>query len=500
MHSSSSTVSTSSFSHLGLCEPILRSLIAEGYTTPTPIQAQAIGPILEGRDVLGCAQTGTGKTAAFALPILDRLGAGPASSGGSGSRHIRALVLSPTRELSAQIDESFRTYGRHLPLKSTVIYGGVSQHRQEQALRGGVDVLVATPGRLLDLVNQGIVDLRHVQTFVLDEGDQMLDMGFIHDIRRIITRLPAQRQNLLFSATMPAEIRRLAGTILREPVSVQVTPVASTLAAIEQTVYFVEKRNKPQLLTHFLSNTGTGRALVFTRTKHGADKVARHLERSGIPSRAIHGGKNQGARHRAIAAFKSDEPPVLVATDIAARGLDIDGVSHVVNYDVPNVPETYVHRIGRTGRAGASGAAVSFCDAEEREYIREIERLTRRRIAVVEDHPQYIVARPAAHEGGPRPHAPAAAAHHHHHRPVHGRQPVHAHAHAHAHAHGARNHDDRRAGQRPHSAPSAGATATASGSQNRFRGHKRRRRFGGQPGAAAAGRVLLSSNLARQAP
>jgi ATP-dependent RNA helicase RhlE len=461
---------------LGLCEPILRSLAAEGYSTPTPIQAKAIGPILEGRDVVGCAQTGTGKTAAFALPILQRLGAKAAS----GSRPIRALILSPTRELSAQIDESFRTYGRHLPLKSTVIYGGVSQHRQEQALRGGVDILVATPGRLLDLMNQGIVDLRHVQTFVLDEGDQMLDMGFIHDIRRIITRLPAQRQNLLFSATMPAEIRRLAHTILRDPVAVQVTPVASTLEATEQSVYFVEKRNKPQLLTHFLNNTGTGRVLVFTRTKHGADKVARHLERSGIPSRAIHGNKNQGARNRAIAAFKSDEPPVLVATDIAARGLDIDAVSHVVNYDVPNVPETYVHRIGRTGRAGASGAAVSFCDAEEREYLREIERLTRRRIAVVEDHPEYVVVPAAVREGGERRHASGAA---HHHRPAHGRQAVHAHAHAHA----ARTHDDRHAGQRAHSAPGAGASATASGSQNRFHGHKRRRRLGGHP---AAGRRM----------
>jgi ATP-dependent RNA helicase RhlE len=479
----SSIVSASSFSDLGLCEPILRSLSAEGYTTPTPIQAQAIGPILEGRDVLGCAQTGTGKTAAFALPILHRLGAGPAGGGGGGGRHIRALVLSPTRELSAQIDESFRTYGRHLPLRSTVIYGGVSQHRQERALRGGVDVLVATPGRLLDLMNQGIVDLRHVQTFVLDEGDQMLDMGFIHDIRRIIPRLPAQRQNLLFSATMPVEIRRLAGTILREPVSVQVTPVSSTIETVEQSVYFVEKRNKPQLLTHFLNNTGTGRVLVFTRTKHGADKVARHLERSGIPSCAIHGGKNQNARNRAIAAFKSDEPPVLVATDIAARGLDIDGVSHVVNYDVPNVPETYVHRIGRTGRAGASGAAVSFCDAEEREYVREIERLTRQRIAVVADQPEYVgvVARAGVHEGGRHD---AAAVHHH--RPARGR-PL---AHSHAHSHGARHHDqchDRHAGQRPQWAPGAGATDTASGSQNRFRGHKRRRRFGGHP---AAGRRM----------
>jgi ATP-dependent RNA helicase RhlE len=392
---------------LGLCEPVLRALEAEGYATPTPIQRQAIGPILQGRDVLGCAQTGTGKTAAFALPILHRLaGAGGAAAG--NSRRIRALVLSPTRELAAQTDQSFHTYGRHLPLRSTVIFGGVSQHRQEQALRGGVDILVATPGRLLDLVNQRIASLSAVQTLVLDEADQMLDMGFIHDIRRILAHLPPGRQNLLFSATMPAEIRQLAGTILRNPIAVQVTPVASTVEVIEQSVYFVDKRHKPILLAHFLNTSWTGRVLVFTRTKHGADKVARHLERRGIPAAAIHGDKNQNARTRAIAAFKSDQPPVLVATDIAARGLDIEAVSHVVNYDVPNVPETYVHRIGRTGRAGASGAAVSFCDPQEREFLRDIERLTRRRIAILSDHPDYPAldepaSPPARQEAARRP-------------------------------------------------------------------------------------------------
>ena len=447
--------SGSTFLHLGLSEPLLRSLAGEGYTVPTPIQRQAIPPILSGSDVLGCAQTGTGKTAAFALPILHRLGVKPAS--GAARRPIRSLILSPTRELSAQIDESFRTYGKHLPLRSTVIYGGVSQHRQEQALRHGVDVLVATPGRLLDLVNQGIADLRHVEVFVLDEGDQMLDMGFIHDIRRIVAKLPAQRQNLLFSATMPAEIRQLANTILRNPVTVQVTPVSSTVQTIEQAVYFVEKRNKPALLTHFLGTSLTGRVLVFTRTKHGADKVVRHLEKRGIPAAAIHGNKNQAARNRALAAFKSDEPPVLVATDIAARGLDIDAVSHVVNYDVPNVPETYVHRIGRTGRAGASGAAVSFCDPnEERDYLREIERLTRRRIAVREDHPEYSAAQAPARDLAPQ-------------RTVQHQRPVHALA-SNAVSHGGRDHR-----RRPD--PARAVIGPRSGGHT-FHGHKRPRRFG----------------------
>jgi ATP-dependent RNA helicase RhlE len=471
---SSAPVVSSSFTALGLAEPILRSLQAEGYTTPTAIQARAIPAILEGHDVLGSAQTGTGKTAAFALPILHRLARATGGSPTSARRTIRALILSPTRELSAQIDQSFRTYGRHLPLRSTVIFGGVSQHRQEQVLRNGVDVLVATPGRLIDLVNQGIVDLRHVQTFVLDEADQMLDMGFIHDIRRVIAKLPPQRQNLLFSATMPPEIRQLANTILRNPAVVQVTPVGSTVEVIEQAVYFVEKRHKPTLLAHVLNTTATGRVLVFTRTKHGADKVARHLERRGIPAAAIHGNKNQNARSRALSAFKGNAPPVLVATDIAARGLDVDNVSHVINYDVPNIPETYVHRIGRTGRAGATGSAVSFCDAEERGFLRDIERLTRRRIAVLNDHPEYAESDASAnsHEDrAPRP------THHHHPRPAHARPAAHP-----------PKHDRRPGSHSPSHHPASRPTAPATGGGNRFHGHKRPRRFGGHPAAGRRAR------------
>ena len=378
-------VASPPFSHLGLAEPILRALKSENYLIPTPIQEKAIPPIMERRDVLGCAQTGTGKTAAFALPILHRL----AGSTPPGARKIRALVLSPTRELTSQIGESFSTYGKNLDLRGMVIFGGVSQQRQEQVLRGGIDLLIATPGRLLDLMNQGIVDLKHVEVFVLDEADNMLDMGFIVDIRKIMTKLPAKRQNLLFSATMPKEILQLANTILKDPITVSVTPVSSAVETVEQSVYFLEKRNKPVLLTHFIMNNGVSRALVFTRTKHGADKVTRFLEKQGIRAVAIHGNKNQNARTRAIASFKSKSPPVLVATDIAARGLDIDDVSHVVNFDVPNVPETYVHRIGRTGRAGATGKAVSFCDPEERCWLRAIERLTKIPIPVKTDHPEY---------------------------------------------------------------------------------------------------------------
>ena len=380
------------FAHLGLCDPILKVLKEEGYNIPTPIQAQGIPPVLDNKDVMGCAQTGTGKTAAFALPILHRFAMSAAANPGqasSANRKIRALILSPTRELANQIDESFRTYGRHLHLRSTVVFGGVSQMHQERALRKGVDFLVATPGRLLDLAEQRIVDLSHVEVLVLDEADNMLDMGFIHDIRRIITRLPAKRQNLLFSATMPREIRELADTILVNPVTVSVTPVSSAVETVEQTVYMVERKNKPALLMHYLENNGITRVLVFTRTKHGADKVVKHLERCGVFSVAIHGNKNQNARNRAIQAFKSQRPPVLVATDIAARGLDIDAVSHVVNYDIPNVPETYVHRIGRTGRAGATGDAVSFCDHEERPWLRSVERLIKKAIPVRTDHPSY---------------------------------------------------------------------------------------------------------------
>jgi ATP-dependent RNA helicase RhlE len=460
-----------------LAEPILRALEAEGYSTPTPIQAKAIPPVMEGRDVLGSAQTGTGKTAAFALPILHRLSQKPRPAT-TGSRKPRVLVLSPTRELSAQIDESFRTYGRHLQLRSTVVFGGVSQYRQEQALRQGVDVVVATPGRLLDLVQQNICDLRHIEVFVLDEADQMLDMGFIHDIRKIVTRLPAQRQNLLFSATMPNEIRELAHTILKNPATVQVAPVSRTADRVEQSVYFVEKRNKASLLVHYLNEKATSRVLVFSRTKHGADKIARFLERSGIKAAAIHGNKNQNARNRALAAFKSNAPPVLVATDIAARGLDIDEVSHVVNFDVPNVPETYVHRIGRTARAGASGVAVSFCDGEERAYLRDIEQLTRQKIPVSTDHPEYPA--PAATVAAPLERHQQQPARSSQHRPA-ATQPRHhstPHAHAPRPAHSNPAHSG---GHRSHGPSQSQGGGRPQGNGGGFRGAKRPRRFGRHP-------------------
>jgi ATP-dependent RNA helicase RhlE len=376
------------FTDLRLAEPILRALSAEGYTVPTPIQAQAIPPALEGRDLLGVAQTGTGKTAAFALPILNRLmKAGGGQHG--GKRPIRCLVLSPTRELAVQIGESFDAYGRNTGLRSTVIFGGVGQTSQVQAIRNGVDVLVATPGRLLDLMNQGFIDLRHVEAFVLDEADRMLDMGFIHDIRRVIPKLPAQRQNLMFSATMPREIADLAHTILRNPAKVEVTPVSSTVEKIEQSVYFVAKANKPLLLAHYLNSNAVTRALVFTRTKHGADRVVKQLDKFRIKAAAIHGNKSQNARQRALADFKSGKTPILIASDIASRGLDVDEISHIVNFDLPNEPETYVHRIGRTARAGASGKAVSFCDRDERPYLSAIQKLTRQTIPVRTDHPTY---------------------------------------------------------------------------------------------------------------
>ena len=376
------------FSDLGLDEPILRAVRQEGYDIPTPIQAKAIGPVRDGRDLLGCAQTGTGKTAAFALPILHRLSRQASQVNGRG-RKIRALVLAPTRELCSQIGESFRTYGRHLPLRSALVYGGVSQHPQVKALNQGVDILVATPGRLLDLMNQGFVDLSKVETLVLDEGDQMLDMGFIHDLRRIVAKAPAQRQTLLFSATMPAAIRQLATSWLRDPVTVQVAAESAPADKVSQSVYLVDQRHKSHLLVHCLKQNGSTRTLVFTRTKHGADKVVRHLSKSGIRAEAIHGNKSQAARERALRMFKSQHPPVLVATDIASRGLDIDEVSHVVNFDLPLVAEAYVHRIGRTGRAGASGVAISFCDRGERAQLRAIERLTRQTLPIEGDQPQY---------------------------------------------------------------------------------------------------------------
>lgn len=369
------------FEDLKLIDPLLRAVRAEGYTEPTPIQVQAIPHVLTGRDLLGCAQTGTGKTAAFALPILQRLSAAQRSE-----RHIRVLVLAPTRELATQIGESFRVYGRHTNLKQTVIFGGVGQTPQVDAVRRGVDILVATPGRLLDLMGQGFVKLDRIEVLVLDEADRMLDMGFIHDVRRIINAVPRKRQTLLFSATMPPEIQELANHILIDPMSVAVTPVASTVETIQQSVYFVEKKDKPALLETLLSNKSVRRVLVFTRTKHGANKVVKQLARVPIIAEAIHGNKSQTARETALANFKSGKTRVLVATDIAARGIDVDDITHVINYDLPNEPETYVHRIGRTARAGASGHAWSFCDTEEREYLRDIERLIQLHIPRETDH------------------------------------------------------------------------------------------------------------------
>jgi ATP-dependent RNA helicase RhlE len=376
------------FSDLGLAEHLLRAVRDEGYDTPTPIQAQAIGPVREGRDLIGCAQTGTGKTAAFALPLLHRLSQKECTVSGRG-RKIRVLVLAPTRELTSQIGESFNTYGRHLRVRCALVYGGVSQNPQVRALNQGVDVLVATPGRLLDLMNQGFVDLSKVESLVLDEADQMLDMGFIPDLRRIVAKVPASRQTLLFSATMPPAIRELASSWLRNPVTVQVAAVSAPAERIGQAVYHVDQKHKSHLLVHWLKRTSPQRTLVFTRTKHGADKVVRHLSKSGIRAEAIHGNKSQSARERALRLFKSQQPPVLVATDIASRGLDIDGVSHVVNFDIPLVAEAYVHRIGRTARAGASGEAVSFCDRGERSQLKAIERLIRQTLRVEGDQPQY---------------------------------------------------------------------------------------------------------------
>ncbi len=371
-----------SFAQLGLAEPLLRAVSAAGYSIPTPIQLQAIPHVIAGRDLLGCAQTGTGKTAAFALPLLHRmLKAAPPP--GRRRRAPRVLILAPTRELAAQIGESFQTYGRDSGLRHAVIFGGVGQHPQVRALQHGVDVVVATPGRLLDLVGQGLLDLSAVDTLVLDEADRMLDMGFIPDVRRIIAQLPRERQTLLFSATMPPPIEQLAAAILRQPVRVRVAPVKATTDLIQQSVCFVPRHEKPRALTHFLRAQPFTRALVFTRTKRGADRVARQLRQDGIQADAIHGNKSQSARLRTLSNFKSNHTPVLVATDIAARGIDVEGISHVLNYDLPHEPETYIHRIGRTGRAGAAGSAVSFCDHDERSHLQAIERLLRRALPVI---------------------------------------------------------------------------------------------------------------------
>ena len=367
------------FEQLELIEPIQKALTKEGYTIPTPIQAEAIPYVLDGYDLLGCAQTGTGKTAAFSIPIIQNL----YNERQHGKvRGIKALILTPTRELAIQIGESFTAYGKYTGVRHTVIFGGVGQKPQTDALERGVDVLIATPGRLLDLINQGFISLKYLDYFVLDEADRMLDMGFNHDIKRILPLLPKKRQSLFFSATMPPEIERLAGTILHEPQKVEVTPASSTVDKIDQSVYFVEKAEKVSLLTHLLKDSSLESVLVFTRTKHGADKVARVLAKANIGAEAIHGNKSQTARQRALTNFKDHTTRVLIATDIAARGIDVDHLSHVINYELPNVPETYVHRIGRTGRAGRSGVAYSFCDAEEVPYLKDIQKLIGKQIPV----------------------------------------------------------------------------------------------------------------------
>jgi ATP-dependent RNA helicase RhlE len=372
------------FQTLGLIEPLLKAIQEEGYTTPTPIQVESIPIVLEGKDLLGCAQTGTGKTAAFTLPILQLL---VKSKTQERRKKIRSLIVTPTRELAIQIGESFNAYGRHTGLNCTVIFGGVGQGPQVTALKNGVDVVIATPGRLLDLMNQGYLNIREVEIFVLDEADRMLDMGFVHDVKKLLAVLPKKRQSLFFSATMPPEIVSLANTILFHPLKVSVTPVSSTVDIIVQSVYFVDKVNKNALLIEILKNTAIKTALVFTRTKHGADKVVNLLLKNNIKAEAIHGNKAQNARQRALTNFKAQTTRVLVATDIAARGIDVDELAYVVNYEIPNIPETYVHRIGRTGRAGAGGTAISFCDAEERAFLKDIEKLIAKKVPVIENHP-----------------------------------------------------------------------------------------------------------------
>lgn len=372
------------FENLNIALPIQKALHTEGYKEATPIQEMAIPPLLEGRDLLGCAQTGTGKTAAFAIPILHGLASEQRNT--KGNRPIKALILAPTRELAIQISESFKTYGSNLGLKTMVIFGGVSQNPQTNELARGVDILVATPGRLLDLIGQRFIKLANIDYFVLDEADMMLDMGMIHDVRKIITHLPEARQTMFFSATMPAEISRLADSILSNPVRVEITPVSSTVDTIKQNVYFVNKSNKINLLIHLLKTETIESALVFSRTKHGADKIVKSLEKAGLQSQAIHGNKSQNARQLALSNFKERKTRILIATDIAARGIDVSELSHVIIYDLPEVPETYVHRIGRTGRAGLGGIAISFCDNEEVHLLKDIQKLISKTIPVVEDH------------------------------------------------------------------------------------------------------------------
>lgn len=373
------------FKDLDIMPDIIKALEQEGYDMPTPIQEEAIPIVLSGRDLLGCAQTGTGKTAAFAIPTLQMLSEERVPH--RDRQNIRALIVTPTRELALQIYESFNTYGKFTDLKCCVVFGGVSQKPQEESLKRGVDILVATPGRLLDLINQKIVNIEHIKIFILDEADRMLDMGFIHDVRKIIARTPLKKQTLLFSATMPPDIARLAGSILKTPAKVEVTPVSSTVDVIEQYLYFVDKGNKKDLLLHILEDKNITSALVFTRTKHGADRLVKQLSRSNVVAQAIHGDKSQGARQKALSNFKDKSLRILLATDIAARGIDIDELPYVINYDLPDTPETYVHRIGRTGRAGLGGTAISFCDFDEKGQLNDIEKLIGKRLTEVKDHP-----------------------------------------------------------------------------------------------------------------
>jgi ATP-dependent RNA helicase RhlE len=396
------------FQDLNLIEPIQRALKTAGYQKPTPIQAQSIPTALQGRDLLACAQTGTGKTAAFAIPILQLM---HERQGKYSGHAVRALILAPTRELAIQIGESFEAYGRYLKLRHAVIFGGVSQHAQTRGLQAGLDILVATPGRLLDLMGQGFVKLDQIEFFVLDEADRMLDMGFIHDVKRVIRQLPERRQTLFFSATMPPAVAGLANSILHHPEHVAVDPQSSTAERVAQSVYFVSKNQKRDLLAHLLNTEDIPTALVFTRTKHGANRVVKELAKKGIQAEAIHGNKSQNARQQALANFKAQRTRVLVATDIAARGIDVDDLTHVINYDLPNISETYVHRIGRTGRAGASGIAYSFCDEEEVAYLKDIQKLIKQQITVTRDHPYPMSQEPQTTLSQPAPTArPKAAA------------------------------------------------------------------------------------------
>ena len=444
------------FNELGLAAPLLNALATEHYVTPTPIQAQAIPLILAGKDLCGIAQTGTGKTAAFALPILQRLAA---RRDRPQPRGCRALILSPTRELASQIGASFKTYGRHLTLSSAVIFGGVSARPQIEALARGVDILVATPGRLIDHLGGGALRLDRVEIFVLDEADQMLDMGFIHAIRRIVPKLPNARQSLFFSATMPRDIALLADELLRNPAKVAVAPVATTAEKVKQRVVLVETARKRALLAETLGDPSMARSLVFTRTKHGADRVVRHLDGAGIAAAAIHGNKSQNQRERALDAFKSGRVKVLVATDIAARGIDIEAVTHVVNFDLPNVPETYVHRIGRTARAGTAGMAISFCDAEEKPYLADIEKLIRMRLPVSgsleASGARKATHRPAQHSMQARPH----------------QQGPHAHSRGRSQGQAGARHQSRKPGAQPGQGgrPSTGMTAKGNAGSKSWR-------------------------------